>query len=143
VVVGYLVPLSWTGFRGMTLWNWYGLMLLPAAVASLGARPPGRPLRPRHKAVIALAVTGWVVTVFGGYLLAWAWTGYAGNTLWDWLQMLLLPLLFPTVLLPTVLRWISGNGRKAPRAAARPGRVPAADPAPAPGLASGLVGAGR
>ena len=115
---GYVRGWAWTGFRGMTLWNWYGLLLFPLAVASLRARPSGRSFRPRYKAVIVLAAAGWVVTVLGGYLLAWAWTGYAGNTLWDWLQMLLLPLMFPTVLLPAVLRWVSGHGRKAPKAAA-------------------------
>ena len=52
---------------------------------------------------------GWIVTVIGGYVLRWSWTGYAGNTLWDWLTLLLLPLVFPTILLPALLRWISGN----------------------------------
>jgi hypothetical protein len=52
---------------------------------------------------------GWVLTLFGGYLWSWSWTGYQGNTLWDWLQLLLLPLVFPTILLPAALKWISGN----------------------------------
>ena len=56
----------------------------------------------------ALAV-GWIVTVIGGYALRWTWTGYADNTLWDWLQLLLLPLVFPTILLPALLKWVSGN----------------------------------
>jgi len=109
VVAGYLIPLGWTGFRGMTLWNWYGLLLLPAAVATLGVRPSGRPLRPGQRRVAALIGLGWIVTVIGGYLLGWAWTGYAGSTLWDWLELLLLPLVFPTFLLPAVLRWVTGN----------------------------------
>jgi len=29
VLVGYLVPLGWTGFRGHTLWNWLTLIVLP------------------------------------------------------------------------------------------------------------------
>ena len=58
--------------------------------------------------VIAL-VAGWIVTVIGGYALHWTWTGYSGNTLWDWLQMLLVPLVFPAILLPFLLKWISGN----------------------------------
>jgi hypothetical protein len=121
VVAGYLVPLGWTGFRGQTLWNWYGLILLPAAVATLGVRPSGRPLRPGQKRAAALIGLGWAATVVGGYLLGWAWTGYAGSTLWDWLQLLLLPLVFPTFLLPAVLRWVTGN------AAQRALHVPEAD----------------
>jgi Na+/H+-dicarboxylate symporter len=61
--------------------------------------------------VIAL-VTAWIVTVIGGYALRWTWTGYPGNTLWDWLQMLLVPLVFPAILLPFLLKWISGNAAK-------------------------------
>jgi hypothetical protein len=116
VVAGYLVPLSWTGFRGMTLWNWYGLLLLPAAVATLGVRPSGRPLRPGQRRIAVLVGLGWIVTVIGGYLLGWAWTGYAGSTLWDWLELLLLPLVFPTFLLPAVLRWVTGNAAERARA---------------------------
>ena len=48
-------------------------------------------------------------TLIGGYAWRWTWTGYQGNTLWDWLQLLLLPLVFPTILLPALLKWISGN----------------------------------
>ncbi len=35
-----------------------------------------------------------------GYAIPWGWTGFTGNTLWDWLHLLLLPLLLPTVIVP-------------------------------------------
>ncbi len=116
----YLIPLNWTGFHGQTLWDWLHLLLLPAALASTRAltRRNGRPtsvlrsLRPHQKGIIAALTAGWVVTVIGGYALRWAWTGYSGNTLWDWLQLLLVPLVFPTLLYPTLLRWITGNAAK-------------------------------
>src|ERR1700676_143578 len=31
------------------------------------------------------------VTAAGGYGFFWLWTGYPGNTLWDWLKLLLIP----------------------------------------------------
>jgi hypothetical protein len=72
IAAGYLVPLRWTGFAGTTLWNWFGLILLPAAVASLVAWPSaGRSLRRSHKSAIALVLAGWLVTVIGGYALRW------------------------------------------------------------------------
>ena len=33
--------------------------------------------------------------VLAGYLAHWRWTGFTGNTVWDWLHLLLLPLLVP------------------------------------------------
>ncbi len=33
----------------------------------------------------------------------WAWTGFTGNTLWDWLHLLLLPLLLPVVVVPALI----------------------------------------
>jgi hypothetical protein len=120
VAAGYLVPLRWTGFAGNTLWDWLGLILLPAAIASARVLPIVlRSLRPAHRLGIAIAVLAWCVTIVGGYAWRWTWTGYAGNTLWDWLQLLLLPLIVPTILLPAALGWMASS---AP-ASGRPGRV--------------------
>ncbi len=33
-----------------------------------------------------------VAVVLFGYLTPWTWTGFTGNTLWDWLGLLALPL---------------------------------------------------
>jgi hypothetical protein len=113
VIAGYLEPLKWTGFPGNTLWTWFGLIVLPVAMISTRAWPAaGRPVRAYHKATVAVLAFAWVVTLIGGYGAHWSWTGYQGNTLWDWLQLLLLPLVFPTVLLPAMLNWVSGNAKQ-------------------------------
>jgi hypothetical protein len=133
VTAGYLIPLRWTGFPGNTLWNWFELVLLPTAVAVLGVWSSARrSLRAHHKLILGLMAAGWVVTIVGGYVLRWNWTGYPGNTLWDWLGLLLLPLLVPTVLLPVVVTWVSGDAaqraeeaRELPEVRSQPGRLPA------------------
>lgn len=117
VIVGYTVPLAWTGFRGQTLWDWLELLILPTAIAGTTAlinarvrlatllrRLPGY-----QRGLVAALGAAWLVTIIGGYALSWRWTGYSGNSLWDWLQLLLLPLVFPTVLLPVLLKWITGD----------------------------------
>jgi hypothetical protein len=110
VAIGYVVPLGWTGFRGNTLWNWFLLIVLPLSIVLTGLWPKSsRRLQPRHKVIITIFGVGWITTLIGGYIWAWEWTGYPGNTLWDWLQLLLLPLLLPTVLLPTALKWTTGD----------------------------------
>jgi len=114
VIAGYLVPLAWTGFPDKKLWDWLTLFALPAAVTitlTLTNRPRQQAntgLRPAQQALFAALAAAWIVTVIGGYALQWSWTGYAGNTLWDWLEMLL-PLVFPIILLPPLLTWVSGN----------------------------------
>ena len=55
------------------------------------------------------------MTLIGGYAWRWTWTGHRGNTLWDWLQLLLLPLVFPSILLPALLEWTSGNAAERAR----------------------------
>jgi hypothetical protein len=111
VAAGYLVPLRWTGFQGNTLWNWFTLMLLPLAVTSVRVLPSVlHSLRPYHKWTTAAVFAAWALTIAGGYGLSWSWTGYQGNTLWDWLQLLLLPLIVPTILVPRALTWASGDG---------------------------------
>jgi uncharacterized membrane protein len=123
VAAGYLVPVAWTGFPGNTLWNWLGLLLLPAAIASARFLPSMlRRLRPAHQWGATVLALAWTLTVVGGYAWRWTWTGYQGNTLWDWLQLLLLPFVVPVFLLPAALGWMSGN---APSGGASP-RVKAA-----------------
>lgn len=120
VLAGYLVPLGWTGFSGNTLWDWLGLVLLPLAIASIRFLPSLlRSLRRYHHWAFGALGLAWTVTIVGGYGWHWTWTGYQGNTLWDWLQLLLLPLVVPTILLPATVRWISGNASKHAPAAAR------------------------
>jgi hypothetical protein len=128
VLAGYLVPLPWTGFRGNTLWDWLQLMVLPVMLVFLGpwtdvaARVRDHPRR--H--VLALGAAGFVVLAVAGYTIPMLWTGFPGNTLWDWLQLWLLPLLVPTVLGPALLRWIAVEEEK-PAAASKP-------PPPAPSV---------
>lgn len=110
VIAGYVVPIKWTGFRGNTLWDWLTLVILPVALVTIRAWPASpRDLRSRH--LVALSVLGviWAVTLVGGYTEPWKWTGYPGNTLWDWLQLLLAPLVITTVIVPAAVRWVSGD----------------------------------
>ena len=52
---------------------------------------------------VALVFIGAIV-LWGGYSQHWSWTGINGQTatLWDWLHLLLLPLLVPLVLVPAL-----------------------------------------
>lgn len=120
VIAGYLIPIGWTGFRSQTLWSWISLLAVPVALAitmaltSMRIRPAAalRSLRPYQKGIMAVLAVGWVITLIGGYALGWKWTGYTdkdNGTLWAWFQMLLVPLLLPTVLQPALLNWITGN----------------------------------
>ena len=103
VVLGYTIPWVWTGFRGNTLWDWFGLIALPVAVALAPVVDELRRTRNRRHTLIALAGCGaFAAVVLGGYLADWKWTGFRHNTMWDWLRLLLLPLLIPTVVVPAL-----------------------------------------
>jgi hypothetical protein len=69
----------------------------------------GDPLlgRPATFALAALAIAFGVVIV-GGYRLCWTWTGFSDNgTIWDWVQLLLVPFL-----LPSAVTWLSARARE-------------------------------
>jgi putative effector of murein hydrolase LrgA (UPF0299 family) len=90
VIGGYVLHWTWTGFQGNTLWNWLELLLLPIA---LSIAQPLFKTYPRTGCVVAIsAAVLLLVTLFGGYVLDWTWTGFQGNTLWSWLTLLLLPI---------------------------------------------------
>jgi hypothetical protein len=103
VVAGYVVPWAWTGFTGNKLWDWLELIALPIAVA---LTPIFGELRsvwtPRHSLIALGGLAVFVGIVVGGYVGNWGWTGFRGNTLWDWLHLLLLPLLLPTLVVPAL-----------------------------------------
>jgi hypothetical protein len=106
VLAGYLVPWAWTGFVGNTLWDWLNLGALPLAVALIPvlielSSEWGR----RHAVALSIAAVVFIAVVVAGYLARWAWTGFVGNTVWDWMHLLLLPLLVPVVIVP-VLRTV-------------------------------------
>jgi hypothetical protein len=110
VLAGYLAPLVWTGFRGQTLWDWLTLIVLPVTVTTVRAWPTtGREIHLTHLTAAASLAIGWIVTLVGGYAFGWTWTGYAGNTLWDWLQLLLAPIAINVFVVPALIRLVSGN----------------------------------
>jgi hypothetical protein len=95
---GYRLGWTWTGFEGNLLWDWLELLVLPVAVTVLPLWLQRRPgVRRRWWPAGVAATVGFTVLVVGGYLLHWAWTGFAGNTLWDWLQLMLVPFVLPVV----------------------------------------------
>lgn len=104
VVAGYTIPWAWTGFVGNTLWDWLNLAALPLAVA---LTPLAIELRAtwagRQTGVALVAAAVFAAIVLGGYLGHWTWTGFTGNTLWDWMHLLLLPLLLPILVVPTLV----------------------------------------
>jgi len=110
VMIGYLVPLDWTGFQGNTLWDWITLIVLPVTLATVQAWPSSqRELKQSHILAFSALGVAWLVTLIGGYASTWQWTGYRGNTLWDWLQLLLAPIAVSTLLIPATVRWASGD----------------------------------
>src|SRR6478609_11114532 len=105
---GYGQGWSWTGLTAnATLWAWLKLLALPLALATLPLwlRSHSRMAGTRRGPLIA-AAAGFAVFAFLAYWLQWAWTGFAGNTLWDWFEVLLLPVVVVTVKFWTAERTI-------------------------------------
>jgi magnesium-transporting ATPase (P-type) len=111
VLAGYLLPMRWTGFTGNTLWDWLSLALLPLVIATSTLWHPPPEWSARHVLLVTGAAVLAVLLVLAGYLVPWAWTGFTGNTAWDWIKLLLLPLLLPTLVMPRLLKaaeaWMS------------------------------------
>ena len=109
VFVGYVNPLTWTGFRGQTLWSWLTLIILPLSIITVRLWPQsGRELRRSHVVGVAVICVALVTTIIGGYWAGWSWTGYRGNTVWDWLTLILAPAAVTTILAPALARRLTG-----------------------------------
>ena len=110
VVVGYLNPLRWAGFRGHSLWDWMTLLILPVSIVAVRAWPQsGRDVHRRHIVAATLLGVGFIATIIGGYVAGWNWTGYQGNTLWDWLTLVLGPVAVTTILVPALVKVLTGG----------------------------------
>lgn len=108
IVVGYGFNMRWTGFPGNKLWDWFGLLLLPISLATIRVwRKLEKDVTRTHLIMIAVIVGAFSLFVAGGYELNWSWTGFQGNTLWDWIELVLVPLLFPLIVVPTTVAWMS------------------------------------
>ena len=107
VALGYGLDLQWTGFPGNRLWDWLELLVLPLTVALLPvwAELSGG-VRRRHLVVASCALAALGIAVVGGYGCQWRWTGFQGNTVFDWLQLFVAPLVLPVVLIPLIGSWM-------------------------------------
>jgi hypothetical protein len=86
---GYAFHWAWTGFQGNTLWDWLKLLFLPVVLSS--AKLSFKDHRDAWFRIAIGASLFLLLTAIGGYAFHWTWTGFQGNTLWDWLVLLLLP----------------------------------------------------
>jgi Na+/H+-dicarboxylate symporter len=109
VVVGYALPLTWTGFTGNTLWDWLSLLLLPIAITSVRFLRAERTITWVHYGIGAMLLATLGLLIACGYLVPWSWTGFTGNTFVDWIQLLILPVLFPTVVVPVAAAWLTAT----------------------------------
>lgn len=136
VVAGYLVPLAWTGFPGHTLWDWFELALLPLVVTAAPIWLKANRIRRRHLLIGAAAGLAFGAFLLAGYAVPLGWTGFSDNTAWEWLTLLLLPVLLPTVVIPLISATMQRSLGDAPPPSAA-SREPVQGPAPEPLPASG------
>lgn len=106
LVGGYGLNWTWTGFSANDhLWDWLQLLVYPAVLAALPVWFSTRHRYSLHwKVFFAALLAASVIVVIGGYAFGWTWTGFAGNKLWDWWKLLLVPFV-----LPAVLAWVAAH----------------------------------
>lgn len=113
LLLGYELDWTWTGFRGETLWDWLNLLVLPAVLAVLPLWIATRhDMHPRWRRTALAVLVAFVVIVLGGYGLDWGWTGFEGNTLWDWMHLLLVPFVVPAVAAWLIVRAEEADERR-------------------------------
>jgi heme/copper-type cytochrome/quinol oxidase subunit 4 len=108
VVGGYWLGWAWTGYPGNTLWDWLELLILPVTITLLPIWLETHERLEREWLAGALVFLGVIaVLAVGGYAFDWTWTGFPGNTLWDWLELCLVPFA-----VPAVVTWVSARDRR-------------------------------
>ncbi len=109
LVGGYGLGWEWTGFAPKALWDWLDLLILPVVLSTMPLwLETHQRLESRWIAILAAVLVAFAILVVGGYGLGWTWTGFEGNTVWDWLHLLLVPFA-----LPATLTWYQVSSRRA------------------------------
>ena len=81
----------------------------PVVIATVKFWTAERTMETRHWMGVAAVIAGFVIFAASAYLLPINWSGFVGNTLWDWVKLLFIPILMPLVLVPAVAEWINGG----------------------------------
>ena len=99
IIGGYALNWAWTGFTDNNqLWDWMRLLLLPVAFGTFGLWPRySEYVSPARRRAMGIAVLAFAVLVIVGYTDPLTWTGFRGQTLWDWLTLVLLPITVVTM----------------------------------------------
>jgi len=91
---GYFWRWAWTGLpSNYQLWNWLQVLLLPVVLGTIPLWMQYRKYITRGRRIITgAAAAACIGLVILGYLLpAFSWTGFPGQRLSNWLQLLLIP----------------------------------------------------
>jgi len=81
------------GLLSITLWRWLNLVPFPIAIAVAPIPYLRRStLKIPARTTLLASVGAGGLLVLASYEVPLRWTGFAGNTLWDWLKLLLPPL---------------------------------------------------
>ena len=91
---GYFWRWAWTGLpSNYQLWNWLQVLLLPVVLGTIPLWMQYRKYITRGRRVITgAAAAACIGLVILGYLLpVFSWTGFRGQKLSNWLQLLLIP----------------------------------------------------
>ncbi|HEU5000932.1 MAG TPA: hypothetical protein VFT68_18495 [Lapillicoccus sp.] len=109
VFLAYWLNWAWTGFAGNTLWDWFEVLLLPVVIATVKFWTTERTIEAKHRWLLAGLVAAFGVFVVFAYTMPIEWSGFSDNTLWDWVRLLLVPVLMPLLLVPATTRWVSAG----------------------------------
>jgi hypothetical protein len=91
---GYFWRWAWTGLpSNYQLWNWLQVLLLPAVLGTIPLwMKYGKHISRGRRVITGAAAAACIGLVILGYLLpAFSWTGFRGQKLSNWLQLLLIP----------------------------------------------------